>query len=114
MTEGPIDFGEEPVRERSATEFGGRDGLIQPSRAEVDLRAADGMEIGHDLTVSERAGIAARRAMVPLVGREQLGEVADDLVVDPVTGRVISDEEASVDVTGAVGREHALGDGVWQ
>lgn len=115
MSQSPIEFlGEGEAHEVPSSEYTGADGLIQPSRADVNLRAADGMEIGHDLTPSERAQIMSRRARVPLQGSEQYGEALDELIVDPHTGRVFDDDDATLDVTGASGREHGLAEGVWQ
>ena len=114
MSTGPIEFmGEGAVHEVPSSEYGGDDGLIQPSPEETGLVAGDGMPIGHELTPSEVAGIMARRAGTALVGREQYGELADEAIVDPHTGRALVGDE-SADVTGKSGREHGLADGVWQ
>lgn len=89
MSQGPIEFlGEGVVQSVPSTEYGGADGLIQPSVEEVDLKAADGMDIGHVPDASESLQIMARRAMVPLdpiTGKTGVEPEPD--VVDPATGR---------------------------
>jgi hypothetical protein len=120
VSSGPIEFlGEEPGHEVAATEFTGSDGLIQPSPREVGLKArVDGMEIGHELTASEVSAVSGRAARVPLNYREAGTGESDtgDLVVDPLTGRVFTEEDqkTSKDVTGKPARDHALGEGQWQ
>jgi hypothetical protein len=68
MTSGPIEFlSESPAHEVPASEYGGADGLIQPSP--------------HEMTASEVNSAMARAAMSNVV-RE------DDVIVDPHTGLV--------------------------
>lgn len=115
MSSGPIEFMGESFRDiKPASEFGGVDGLLQPD--DVGEALADGMKIGHELTPSERAGVMARRAGVPLSSREAwTGESdAGEEVWDPATGRMLTQDELGQDVTGKSGREHGLTEGTWQ
>lgn len=104
MTNGPIEFlSDSEGHEVPSSEYGGADGLIQPGQVE-------GRDAHTELTQSEVLGIASRRARVPLVGREQIGEYnAGEVVADPHTGRGLP-PDASSDVTGKPGREHGLRD----
>lgn len=115
VSTGPIEWmGEEPGHEVPATEMSGADGLIQPNAAEVGLRDAEGMEIGHVVDASEARGIATRASHVALSLREQrTGEPDDERVIDPHTGREL-EAEVFEDVTGKPGREVALGEGLIQ
>lgn len=105
MTTGPIEFvGDSgPPREVPATEVGGADGLIQPAN-DVPLSGDPEASGGHDLesdkadTLGEINAMMARRAMTPLVGREQLGVAEPGMfgdvegtgeVIDPATGRAV-------------------------
>jgi hypothetical protein len=117
MSVGPIEFmGEGAPHEVPRTEFGGDDGLIQPSPAEVGLVAADGMEIGHELDPHERGGVLMRSASEPneVTARNEAEKSAEVLVTDPATGRAYDASTLSDEVTGKPGREHGLGEGTWQ
>lgn len=61
-------MGESPVHEVPASEFGGSDGLIQPSP--------------HEMTPSEVATATARAAMAHTISTEEV-------IVDPHTGLVV-------------------------
>jgi hypothetical protein len=115
MTSGPIEWmGEEPGHEVAATEMSGADGLIQPSPAEVGLKAADGMDIGHELDQSEVRGVMTRASHVELTLREQRTGIPDDeAVIDPHTGREVTPDLVK-DVTGKPARDVALGEGMIQ
>lgn len=115
MTNGPIEYlGETFVDEKPDSEYGGSGGLLQPDN--VGEALSDGMKIGHELTPSERAGVMARRANVGLSSREAWTGESDygEEIVDPATGRALTDEEVGLDVTGKPGREHGLTEGTWQ
>lgn len=93
MTTGPIDFGDEPVHATGySTEYGGVDGLIQPE-------TIAGKDAHVDLTEQEKRDIAARRGMHPLSSSEGwTGQVADEAIIDPMTGREL-DKSELMDVT---------------
>lgn len=95
MTTGPIDFGEgEPRATGYSTEMGGVDGLIQPE-------TIAGKDAHVDLTEQEKRDIAARRGMHPLTPSEGwTGQVADEAIIDPMTGREL-DKSELMDVTDA-------------
>jgi hypothetical protein len=118
MSNGPIEFlGEGPAREVPTSEYGGDDGLIQPPPAAVGRKArVDGMDLGHELTAAELGGVLGRAASAPLVGIEQVtGEsLTGEIVQDPITGRVVSDDDVNKDVTGKRGKDHGLSDGMIQ
>jgi hypothetical protein len=107
MSSGPIEFiNDEPARDEYVTEYGGSAGLIQPEQ----VAGIDPEEVGHDLTESEKTRITARRLAVPLTPEEAwTGEVEDQRVVDPRTGREV-DAGDLADVTGAPGRDVGLSD----
>lgn len=96
MTTGPIDFGDEPVRATGySTPYGGVDGLIQPE-------TIAGKDAHSELTEQEKRDIAARRGSVPLTPLEGVtGVIADEAIIDPVTGREL-DKSELMDVTDAV------------
>lgn len=101
MSDGPIEFlSDEPVRKVGDTEFGGRDGLIQP---ELDPLGGP----GHELDAGEIRGVMARAGSAPLddvAGRSGVangstpGGGTDGTVVDPVTGRSVGPDK-NQDVT---------------
>jgi hypothetical protein len=75
VTNGPIEFmGERPQHYTPATEVGGSDGLIQPPP--------------HPMSASEASAALTRAAMYG----DQPDPYGDDIVVDPVTGRVVPPE----------------------
>jgi len=102
MTNGPIDFGDEPVHETGyATEYGGVDGLIQPA-------LIAGKEAHSELTEQEKRDIAARKGMHPLSSREGwTGEPDETAIIDPMTGRELEVSELT-DVTDAVSHKGEL------
>lgn len=104
MTNGPIDFGDAPVHETGyATEMGGVDGLIQPEMIGP-------AEAHSELTEQEKRDIAARRGMHALTPTEGwTGEVADERIIDPMTGREL-DKADLKDVTDAVSHKGELSD----
>lgn len=101
MSTGPIEFLSDsgPAHEVPATEFGGADGLIQPTN-DVTLSGDPEASGGHTLEGGTReeqaevAGIMARRAMQPvdvvngIVLNDPDGLLSQADPVDPVTGRV--------------------------
>jgi hypothetical protein len=92
MSSGPIEFmGATEDHSVPATEYGGADGLIQPSKADT-LTGAPEAEGGHSImsddATGERNSVAARVAGAPLSAREQVTGEADtpDVMFDPETG----------------------------
>jgi hypothetical protein len=118
MSSGPIEFmGEPEDRTVPATEYGGGDGLIQGDSGV--LARGDGMPLKHELDASEIRDVMTRRANVPIEvtvanEREVMAAMDAEGIVDPVTGRALSDDDKNVDVTGRPGREHGLRDGMIQ
>lgn len=94
VSTGPIEFlGDSAVHEVPETEFGGGDGLIQPTKTDP-MPGAPEAEGGHSImgddgsALSERNSVAARVARAPLSLREQITGEPDtpDVMFDPHTG----------------------------
>lgn len=125
VTQGPIEFLSDsgPAHEVPSTEFGGADGLIQPTN-DVTLSGDPEASGGHTLEGGTReeqgevAGIMARRALAPVdvVNGVVLGDVDGTLSqadpVDPVTGRVAPPtiNKASAGGVGRTGNAGELSD----
>ena len=116
MSSGPIEFmGESSAHTVPESEYGGRDGLIQPGPDEVGLVGPDGMLIGHNLNASEASGAMSRHAHEPVYHKS--GEDPVEVgVFDPVSGREVVESGApeggaeNASVEGKWGKDHGLSD----